>query len=63
MTHAADRLLRVREVATRWECHQGVIYRLIETGDLRCVRIGRLVRVPESALDEFIAAGGAKRAS
>jgi excisionase family DNA binding protein len=41
--------------------HLGVakegVYELVRSGELRCVRVGRLIRVPVSALDEFLAGG------
>lgn len=48
-------VLRVEEVAEHFGVQPGTIYRLIREGSMRCVRVGRLVRVPRSALNEFVA--------
>jgi len=54
-TTAPERVLRVREVARHLDCEEDTVYRLIRENRLRAVRIGRLIRVPESALADFIA--------
>ena len=46
---------RVREVAKRLDCSRDAVYALIASGQLRAIRVGRLLRVPESALADFIA--------
>lgn len=55
MTQAPEPVLRVREVADHLDCDRDTVYRLIHEGDLRHIRVGRLIRVPESALADFIA--------
>ncbi len=45
----------VLEVAERLRVGNRSVYRLIEDGHLRAVKIGRLVRIPESALNDFLA--------
>jgi excisionase family DNA binding protein len=49
--------LDVRDVAGLLEIHPETVRRLIAKGELRAVRIGRLVRVPREALTEFLAGG------
>jgi excisionase family DNA binding protein len=39
-------------------CSRSVAYRLTHSGALPVVRLGRAVRVPASALDDFIRSGG-----
>lgn len=56
----AERVLKVLDVAEHLDCDTGTVYRLIDQGKLRAVRVGRLLRVPESALADFIATGGAR---
>jgi len=56
-TRPAGRLLTVAEVAERLNTTQRYPRRLIEERRITFVKIGRYVRIPESALDEFIAAG------
>ncbi|OFS13406.1 hypothetical protein HMPREF3105_05525 [Micrococcus sp. HMSC31B01] len=50
-----ERVLRVTEVAEHLDCNADLVYRLIHRGDLRAVRVGRLIRVPLSALNEYLA--------
>ena len=47
-------LLRVAEVAERLTISRAMVYRLLETKQLRCVSIGVAKRIPASAVDEFI---------
>jgi excisionase family DNA binding protein len=56
-TRAVERLLTVAEVADLLGTTQRFPRRLIEERRIRFVRIGRHVRIPESALRDFIAAG------
>ncbi|MGH8834467.1 MAG: helix-turn-helix domain-containing protein [Actinomycetes bacterium] len=52
-----DRLLTVREVSERLGTSERFPRRLIDERRIRFVRLGRHVRIPESALEEFIQAG------
>ena len=54
-TTAPERVLKVREVSSHLSCDDDTVYRLIREGRLRSIRVGRLHRVPESALADFIA--------
>lgn len=49
---------KVAEVAAFLRVDKAAVYDLVKTGALRHVRIGRLIRVPESALAEFMAGHG-----
>jgi excisionase family DNA binding protein len=53
----AERLLTVAEAAEVLNTTERFPRRLIEERRIRFVRVGRHVRIPESALYEFIAAG------
>jgi excisionase family DNA binding protein len=53
----AERLLTVAEAATVLSTTERFPRRLIEQRRIRFVRVGRHVRIPESALQEFIEAG------
>ncbi|MFG2003436.1 excisionase family DNA-binding protein [Spirillospora sp. NPDC048911] len=53
----AERLLTVAEAAVMLNTSERFPRRLIEERRIRFVRVGRFVRIPESALREFIAAG------
>ncbi len=49
-------LLTVSEAARRLALGRATTYRLVQLGELPSVRIGRAVRVPARALDEWVAA-------
>jgi len=53
----ADRLLTVRQVAELLGTTERFPRRLIAERRICFVRVGRHVRIPESAVEEFIAAG------
>jgi excisionase family DNA binding protein len=53
----AERLLTVRQAAELLGTSERFPRRLIAERRIRFVRVGRHVRIPESALGEFIAAG------
>lgn len=48
------RFLLVAEVATVMRVSKMTVYRLIHSGDLEAIRIGRSFRVPESAALEYL---------
>jgi excisionase family DNA binding protein len=50
------RLLHVAEVAERLRVSKMTIYRLIRSGDLPALQIGRLYRIPEPALLAYVTA-------
>lgn len=51
-------LWTVDDFATYCGVSTGTVYPLIEKGKLRAIRVGRLIRIPESAVTEFISNGG-----
>jgi excisionase family DNA binding protein len=55
--NAPERLLTVSEAADILSTSERFPRRLIEERRIRFVRVGRHVRIPESALREYIAAG------
>ena len=57
MTRAVERLLTVAQAAELLATTERFQRRLIAERRIRCVRVGRHVRIPESALREFIGAG------
>jgi excisionase family DNA binding protein len=46
-----QRLLTVKEYAEAVRCSRVLVYRLIRAGRLPVLRVGRLVRIPASALE------------
>lgn len=54
----ADKMLTPQEVADRLNCSRQHVYNLIDNGDLDARRFGpRMIRVPESAVEELLSAG------
>jgi len=49
----AARVWAVSEISERWGCSSGQVYRLVAEGRLHAFRVGRLLRIKESALAEF----------
>lgn len=56
---------RVEEAAAVLSISRGLVYALIRSGQLEAIRLGRLVRIPRSALEKFAAgqAGAAGEAA
>lgn len=50
------RYLTVEMVAATFAVSKSSIYRAVEAGELRAVRLGRTVRIPAEAVDEYLAA-------
>ncbi len=48
-------LLRAEEVARLLSLGRSTVFALMKSGELPSVRIGRAVRVPREAIDEFVA--------
>ena len=51
----AERLLTVPQAAERFRVSRVTVYELLKTGQLASLKIGRARRIPESAVDTFIA--------
>lgn len=49
----------VEEVAKNCRLSRSRVYALIASGELRSIKIGRLRRIPASAVEEFVAGWGA----
>ena len=50
------KFLTVAEVATLMRVSKMTVYRLVHSGELPAVQIGRSFRVPEQAVNEYIRA-------
>lgn len=51
---SAPTVLTAGEVALRLRVSVMTVYRLIEDGSLRALRIGRSFRIPTEALDDYL---------
>lgn len=47
-------VLKVKEVATILRISLSQTYELIARGEIPCVRIGRIIRVPRTALEQYL---------
>jgi excisionase family DNA binding protein len=50
------RFLTVYEVATIMRISKMTVYRLVHSGELEAIRIGRSFRVPETAVNQYLRA-------
>ncbi len=48
------RFLTVAEVATMMRVSKMTVYRLVHSGEMPAVRVGRSFRVPEKAVDDYL---------
>jgi excisionase family DNA binding protein len=48
-----DKIFTPEELADRWGCCPNTVRNAINEGRLRAFRVGRLLRVPAAAVDEF----------
>ncbi|HLL09052.1 MAG TPA: helix-turn-helix domain-containing protein [Nocardioidaceae bacterium] len=49
-----QRFLTVAEVASMMRVSKMTVYRLVHSGELPAVRVGRSFRVPEAAVDDYL---------
>jgi excisionase family DNA binding protein len=57
MAQARARFLTVAEVAETLRVSTMTVYRLIKSGELRAVRVGKSYRLTEEDLDRYLASG------
>lgn len=48
-----ERAYTVASLAQEWKCSEGVIRKLIVSGQLRCFRVGNLIRVRADEVERF----------
>ena len=48
------RFLTVTEVATIMRVSKMTVYRLVHSGELEAIRVGRSFRVPEQAVNQYL---------
>lgn len=55
MPELSDHYLRVREFAERFSLDESTVYKMIERGEIRAIRIGKkALRIPSSELERFL---------
>jgi excisionase family DNA binding protein len=57
MQSERQQILTVDGAAEQLICSRWTVYGLCQSGKLRSVRVGRLLRIPQSAIDEFLEGG------
>lgn len=55
---ATPRFMTVAEVAELTRVSRMTVYRLVHSGELPAIRVGRSFRVPEAAVRQLLATGG-----
>ncbi len=53
-TSKPEEVLRVRDVAVHFGCTNDTVYHLVRSGELRAIHIGSHIRIPQSAVSDFI---------
>jgi len=49
--------LTVEEIATILRVGRNTAYRLVQAGDIRCIRCGRKIIIPRESLEKFLSEG------
>ncbi|MDO5496061.1 MAG: helix-turn-helix domain-containing protein [bacterium] len=57
LSAGVPRFLTVAEVADLMRVSKMTVYRMVHSGDLPAVRMGRSFRVPQKAVEELVALG------
>jgi len=56
--HMAERMLTLREVSAYLNVNPATVRRLVSSGQLRAIRVGRDMRFEVRVVDQWVAAGG-----
>lgn len=56
--HVAERMLTLREVSDYLNVNPATVRRLVRSGQLRAIRVGRDMRFEVRVIDQWVAAGG-----
>ena len=56
--HMAERMLTLREVSAYLNVNPATVRRLVRTGQLRAIRVGRDMRFEVRVVDQWVAGGG-----
>ena len=43
----------VNDLASRWNCNPMSVYRLVESGKIKCFRIGRAIRIAKAEVERY----------
>lgn len=53
-----DELIKIAELAAWWKVSKMTVYRMVHSGELDSVQIGRSLRVPRSAVNSYLETHG-----
>jgi excisionase family DNA binding protein len=56
-----NRLMTCKEIADLWQVHESTVYRLVQDGKLRGIRLGRSVRIDPREVEAYLAKLGVPR--
>ena len=56
--HMAERMLTLREVSDYLNVNPATVRRLVRSGQIRAIRVGRDMRFEVRVVDQWVAAGG-----
>jgi excisionase family DNA binding protein len=56
--HIAEKMLTLREVSAYLNVNPATVRRLVRSGQLRAIRVGRDMRFEVRVVDQWVAAGG-----
>lgn len=54
MTSLDEHYLRVRDYAARFSLSESAVYKKIDRGEIKAIRIGKAVRIPSSEMDRYL---------
>lgn len=55
MTELSDHYMRVRDYARKFSLDESTVYKMIERGEIKAIRIGRkTLRIPSSELERYL---------
>lgn len=54
MARVDDHYLRVRDYAERFNLSESAVYKKIERGEIKAIRIGKTVRIPSVEMDRYL---------
>ncbi len=55
MTELSDHYMRVRDYARRFSLDESTVYKMIERGEIKAIRIGKkTLRIPSSELERYL---------
>ena len=54
MSNLDEHYMRVREYAERFSLSESAVYKKIERGEIRAIRIGKSVRIPSSEMERYL---------